>query len=403
MEISRRQLTLWFLAAILGLLALSWGVHWGRELDRQVRTSFLMGDPGTGARLFDSKGCANCHPLFGQGRGEAPDLGLILNRPATLNVVVCEMWNHAPGMWASLQQRKVEYVDIRSQEMADIFAFLYLIRYVDQPGDVDRGELLFEEKGCLACHAVAGNGGKIGPDITTPSFADTPITWVRALWNHAARVGPGQQGSSAQAKLEGDDVSDLLAFVRSRGTGTRGDSKLFPADLNHGEQVFKRQGCANCHTHGLQIRAAGLSPQSNWRWPRSVPELAVVLWNHAPQLGLPRKSNPSLAPALENKDAADLIAYLYALRSLDPPGDQTHGEEIYVAKMCVVCHGTDASGTADAPNLRALRGQFTPIFLAETLWRHGPKIYEQMSKRGIRWPTMDVREMNDLLAFLNSK
>jgi len=403
METSRRELTLWGLAAMLGLLALAGGLRWGQEKDRQVRSSFLMGDPSQGAYLFASKGCGSCHSLFGQGGRGGPDLGVVLNRPVTLNAVVCEMWNHAPGMWASLQQRKVEYVEIRSQEMADIFAFLYLIRYADQPGDVDRGKLLFQEKGCLKCHAVAGSGGKGGPDICTPTFADTPITWVRALWNHAARTDAPKQPASVPARLGGDDVSDLLAFVRSMGSGTRYDSKLFPADLVRGEQVFKRRGCVSCHTHGLTVQAAGLSPQSDWRWPRSVPELAGALWNHAPQLALLKKANPSVALGLENKEAADLVAYLYALRSLDPPGDQNRGGAVYLAKRCVVCHGPDAAGSDDAPNLRALKGRFTPIFLAETLWRHGPKIYERMAKRGMTWPKMDVREMNDLLAFLNSK
>lgn len=389
-----RQFVLWALAAVLGLLGLWWVIRWENQRERQLLSSFLMGDPRVGAHLFSSKGCGNCHPLFGQGGGAAPDLGMVLRGHASMNDLVSEMWNHAPRMWASLRERKVEYVDIRSQEMADIFAFLYTVRYLDQPGDLGRGEHLFRQKGCLECHGVRGSGGKAGPDIATPSFADTPISWVRALWNHAARPEAGKSPSS-QAKLEGDDVADLLAFVRDVGTGPREERKLFPADLAHGEQVFKRQGCADCHTRWVAGRPAA-------SWPRSVPQLAGVMWNHATELQLWKKTNSRLALGLEGKEAADLIAYLYTLRSLDPPGDGARGREVYKGKNCSVCHGPDAAGTAQAPNLRKLRGTFTPIFLAETLWRHGPKIYEQMAKRGMTWPEMETHEMNDLLAFLNS-
>jgi mono/diheme cytochrome c family protein len=278
--------------------------------------------------------------------------------------------------------------------MADIFAFLYLVRYLDQPGDVDRGELLFRQKGCLRCHEVKGSGGKSGPDIAGVSFADTPISWVRTLWNHAAQPEVAKALPS-QAKLQGDDVDDMLAFVRSAGTGQRQEGILFPADLTHGEQVFKRQGCVECHAHWL----AGRPSVS---WPRSVPELAGVMWNHAPQLQILKKTHPRLALGLEGKEAADLIAYLYTLRSLDPPGDRARGREVYERKNCVLCHGPAALGTEQAPSLRKLRGSFTPIFIAETLWEHGPKIFEQMAKRGVSWPKMDTQEMDDLLAFLNS-
>lgn len=397
------QVALWALAAALAVLALATVLRWGFEKERRVRSSFLMGDPREGARLFSAKGCRSCHPLFGQGGGTAPDLGKIPPRHATLNELVSEMWNHAPRMWASLREKQVEYVHIRSQEMADIFAFLYTIRYVEQPGDVDRGNRLFREKDCSRCHAVQGSGGKEGPDIAMPSFADTPVSWVRALWNHIALPAPGNQlAFSAAARLEGNDVADLLAFVRSVGKGSRQQSKLFPANLDQGAQVIKRKGCADCHAPGLAGRTARPWPPAGGLWPRSLPELAGVMWNHEPQVRPFRQANPQLDLRLGDQEAADLVAHLYSLRSLDPPGDPARGRTVYERKNCVVCHEPDAAGARQAPNLRRLKGRLTPIYLAETLWRHGPKIYEQMAKRGISWPAMETNEMNDLLAFLNS-
>ena len=34
------------------------------------------------------------------------------------------------------------------------------------PGDATRGATLFKEKGCAGCHRVAGQGGRMGPDLT---------------------------------------------------------------------------------------------------------------------------------------------------------------------------------------------------------------------------------------------
>ena len=400
----RARFVVWAFALGLGLLIL-WGMErWESQRERQIRTSFLMGDPHSGSHLFSSKGCANCHALFGQGGGEAPDLGRVPRRHASLNELVSEMWNHAPRMWASLRQKRVEYVDISSREMTDIFAFLYTVRYVDQPGDVERGGRLFREKGCSQCHGARGGDVKNVADVTTPSFADTPISWVRALWNHA--VSPSQnklRQPPITIKLEGDEVPDLIAFVQSVGTGSRQESRLLPADLQQGALVFKRKGCAVCHASWLLGPRADLWLRGPAGWPHSIPQLAGAMWNHFPQLQRLVKTDNRFAFTLDDKEAVDLVAFLYTLRSLDPPGDPAHGHEVYERKGCVVCHGSEAAGSTLAPSLQKLRGSFSPIFLAETMWKHGPKIYEKMTQRGIAWPTLEVQEMNDLIAFLNSR
>jgi tetratricopeptide (TPR) repeat protein len=60
------------------------------------------------------------------------------------------------------------------------------------PGAVAQGRLLYEKWGCPRCHAIAGRGGTIGPDLTrTGAKPGRNLAWhVRHLKNPAAVV-PG--------------------------------------------------------------------------------------------------------------------------------------------------------------------------------------------------------------------
>jgi hypothetical protein len=40
-----------------------------------------------------------------------------------------------------------------------------LIHLADQPGDANKGKLVFE-KNCMVCHTLEGRGGKVGPELT---------------------------------------------------------------------------------------------------------------------------------------------------------------------------------------------------------------------------------------------
>ena len=70
---------------------------------------------------------------------------------------------------------------------------------------------------------------------------------------------------------------------------------------------------------------------------------------------------------------------------------------VFVNKHCSSCHVKDAK-TGD---LSRLKGQISPIFMAEAMWNHGPVMLERMRKAGIPWQKMDGKEMVDLMEYLN--
>src|SRR5450756_2002415 len=120
--------------------------------------------------------------------------------------------NHAPKMWESMRAKGVRYPDLDHEDVANLFAYLYTARYVDEPGDATRGERLFATKGCARCHGRPATEAAIGPDLSTVKGVDTPIVWAQTMWNHAPKMEVRmQQLGVPWPKFEGSEMNDLLA------------------------------------------------------------------------------------------------------------------------------------------------------------------------------------------------
>ena len=81
------------------------------------------GDAGRGRQLVADKGCLDCHPLSGPGRGEVRSLGH-LKGPDSPWTVMATMWNHALLMQLQTEQRRRAWPRLTAEELADIVAFL---------------------------------------------------------------------------------------------------------------------------------------------------------------------------------------------------------------------------------------------------------------------------------------
>ena len=100
---------------------------------------------------------------------------------------------------------------------------------------------------------------------------------------------------------------------------------------------------------------------------------------------------------LSPTEMADLTAYLFSTRYFDEPGDPERGKAVFSKKQCNLCHG---KGTKTG-NLSTLKGQISPIFMAQTMWNHGPEMLEKMTKAKMVWQKIDGKEMVDLMEYLN--
>jgi mono/diheme cytochrome c family protein len=164
----------------------------------------VPGQAGRGARLFEQKRCLGCHPVAGTGGRVGPDLGAERRYGSVLDFAAA-MWNKGPAMIEAMAARGVEIPELRSDEMADLVAYLYAGRYFGEAGVASRGGELLRERGCGRCH---------GSDLGGVGGLGSPSAMVAALWNHLTAPIPAD---TRWPRLDGAAVADLAAYFESRG------------------------------------------------------------------------------------------------------------------------------------------------------------------------------------------
>ncbi len=358
---------------------------------------FIPGDPKAGMQIFFTKGCARCHSVLGEGGKAAPDLARAPAGHLSAAELVAAMWNHAPPMWEKMRLQNLSLPTFTEAEMSNLFAFLYSVRSMDEKGDPERGRQLLLEKRCLECHGVAGRGGRRAPDLREWASYRNPVSWIEAMWNH----GPAMQALMRERgvpwpEFRGNDVADLIAYIRVQTANSRRHVYLEPADPALGRALFQKKGCANCHS--LRGRGGSSAPDLGTRsLPRTLGQLAGLMWNHSPAMWARMKTQQIPRPQFSPKEMADLIAYLFAERYFESSGNPVRGARVFEVKGCVSCHGEGGAG----PALSSWQGRVTPMALATVMWNHGPVMLERMRQQRMPWPLFRPGEMVDLMELLN--
>jgi len=176
----------------------------------------LPGRADEGGRLFVQKRCVECHSMGGQGDPIVPSLAeRALHR--SLTEFAAAMWNKAPAMYQAMASRLEGSVpQLRPDEMADIVAFLYAARYFKEAGDPHNGAIVATNKGCLNCHGLYGERGKVASDLSAAPGLDTPAGVLSALWNHSFIADPRtERDRTPWPTFSGKDMADLVAYLRA--------------------------------------------------------------------------------------------------------------------------------------------------------------------------------------------
>lgn len=121
-----------------------------------------------GARLFSERGCPICHTIKGEGGDVGPSLTQLGNRRTRqwLN----EWLTNPQGVKPGTIMPKPPVTD---QEKSELITFL-----LSNKKEIDRerilsltlaraGAELVKEYDCFACHTIKGEGGRVGPELTT--------------------------------------------------------------------------------------------------------------------------------------------------------------------------------------------------------------------------------------------
>lgn len=264
------------------------------------------GDGQTGRQLFIDKRCVICHQVGGMGGVLGPNLdGLGLDAPIQ---VAAAMWNHGAQMTRQLNERGVSRPTFRGAELRDLVAFLRSDRAGVQdgglhvlPGRADAGANLFTDKGCIECHAVAGRGGTVGPDLSRRAAHRSLLDFAAAMWNKQPAMMSAMRARGIEVpEVEGDEMADLVAYLYST------DYLSDAGNPGRGQALLARKGCLNCHS--FNGRGGLTAPDFRQLEPsRSDAEVMAALWNHLPLI----EEEPQAEwPPMSSAEMADLGAFL---------------------------------------------------------------------------------------------
>lgn len=354
------------------------------------------GDSKRGAELFQTLHCSNCHRAGSVGAATGPDLAKVIDRGYTPSSMASRMWNHAPSMWASVEEQKVSMPALTESQAGDLFAYFHSLRFFERPGDAARGKRVFTSSHCAECHDRTSRSAAGAPPISSWNSLTSPIVLAQQMWNHADRMESMMASRKIKwPRLTGQEFTDLLVYLRNLPE-TRGRVIEFSlASTSRGASLFQEKGCQSCHQGKLALEkrmAAG-----------TLTDFALAMWNHAPDMAESSRRSGQPMPKLEAAEMGEIVAFLWTNILYAEAGDAAKGLRVFEKKNCSSCHsGSNGSG----PDLKQLvkdrSGPIRPFSMISVLWLHGPTMLAQMKSKQMAWPVFSQSEMSDMIAYLNS-
>lgn len=174
-------------------------------------------DIAQGGKVFDAR-CAGCHGFRGSG-GRGTDLSQpVLPRAADDESLFRIIYRGIPGTEMPSASHMTE------REVWQVAAYVRSLgRQAVEPvtGDPDRGRELFNGKGgCIQCHTVAGQGGRLGPQLTAIGLRRAPAYFRKTLTDPESRVPPGfgfvELSTKTGANIRGIRINEDTASIQVR-------------------------------------------------------------------------------------------------------------------------------------------------------------------------------------------
>ncbi len=275
----------------------------------QAGNSDRPGDASAGERVFNQKGCVQCHSVRFSGGKTAPDLAGVAKAGGP-TAWTRAMWNHAQSMVDPVTHALGKWPQFSGGEMSDLFAYASAGSPAsDGPGpqlrgNAQRGWQVFQKK-CIECHTVRGQGGRLGPELGPENDLPlSPAQFAGVLWNHEpAMLRQFHDRGMSPPLLQGDEIVDLQTFLASlRYFEPSGSSFV-------GERVFTERGCARCHGPGAQGTPNGPRLHTGPEAFTAV-SFTTALWRHGPRMVDHVEELGVKWPVLQATDIGDLVSFL---------------------------------------------------------------------------------------------
>jgi len=148
-----------------------------REIPERQNSAALSASVANGKAIWEANNCMGCHTILGEGAYYAPELTRVVERRGAEWIA---LFLRDPEAMFPGQRRMVKY-DFDESQIADLIAFFRWIGAIDTNGFPPEPDLApapvvaaappareppaYFASVCVACHAVGGKGGAVGPAL----------------------------------------------------------------------------------------------------------------------------------------------------------------------------------------------------------------------------------------------
>jgi nitric oxide reductase subunit C len=213
--LSKSQARLFFLGGTLffSVIFIALTVDTLRQVPARSHEDRMTPAVVRGKQIWDRSNCMGCHTILGEGAYYAPELTKVVERRGTawMAIFLKDPQAMFPG------ERKMVNYHFDDAQIGDVIAFLAWIGGIDTNGFPPKPDLVLPSSVvvartdlapppaifgtvCIACHALGGKGGAVGPALDGVAHRKTPAELDRWLADPAA-IKPG----TAMPKLPLDD------------------------------------------------------------------------------------------------------------------------------------------------------------------------------------------------------
>ncbi len=277
-----------------------------------------LGVPGNATRglgVFRAKSCDRCHGSSNDWNRPGPSLDRYRGQFSAIQMAQT-MWNHGREMAPVMRARGIAWPMFSGREMGDLLAYLQAgnddfggDRVYFEPGSPRRGQELFRAKRCSACHAIAGRGGRLGPNLgrLRRDLVGSVSSVAGLMWNHSpVMAAEAARSGIPHVTFSGQEMADIIAYLYFVSYAT------VTASPDRGAGIFNNR-CAFCHTIGGGPRSGpDLGAAPGLDEPLSI---ITAMWNHASRMEQELRRQGRAWPRFAPGEAADLTAFLLATRA----------------------------------------------------------------------------------------
>lgn len=271
-----------------------------------------------GARLFASKGCAQCHVAGARGRPLGPLLDELRGSISPM-LLTAAMWNHGSQMPEAIRAAGVARVTLSGTELTDMIAYIQATGDDRQGkpapplfGVAERGKGLFADKGCAKCHVVVDNRAA-GPSFKSRAPRGSITELAARMWNHgrAVRLDTTTPGTPL-SRLTGRETADIVAYLHA--------SYYFDSaegDGGRGRRLLQDKGCLGCHP--VYNKGGGVAPDlAKSNVVSTQTGQLTAMWNHGRFMEHTARRKAVVLPTLTAQELSDITCYLAGLGSVVP-------------------------------------------------------------------------------------